>query len=91
MINFRGVTHIIANPSGHAPGYNYSLVGAVPMSMMDGRKPTKADIMSGRVQPDGLAYSGRKWETVEQILAEVRVQQVTLCTSATCACRELFS
>jgi hypothetical protein len=91
MIDFKGVTHVIENPNGHASGYNYSLVGHVPISMLEGHKPTTADIMAGRVQRDGLAYSGRKWETIPQIVAAAKMNNVTLCTSPTCACRKLFS
>ena len=90
MLNFAGITHIVKNPKGHSPGYNYSLVGSVPASMMEGRKPTAADAMAGRVQKDGLAYHGRKWETVEQIVDEAKRKQVRLCDSPTCACRSLF-
>lgn len=90
MINFHGITHVISNPSGHAPGYNYSLVGAVPTSLLEPRIPTTADVMAGRVQSDGFAYGGRRWETIAQIVTEARAHQVTLCTSATCTCRQLF-
>ncbi len=90
MFNFKGVTHIIENPKGHAPGFNFSLVGSVPTSMLEGRQPTTADVMGQRVQPDGLAYHGKKWETVEQIVREALANGVTLCSSPTCACRRLF-
>lgn len=90
MFNFGGVTHIIANPKGHAPGYNFSLVGSVPTSLLEGRTPTTADVMAGRVQPDGLAYYGRKWETVEQITTEAEKVGARLCNSPTCSCRSLF-
>lgn len=68
MFDFKGVTHVIENPKGHAPGYNYSLVGSVPITMLEPREPTTADVMAGRVQPNGKAYGGRKWERIEQIL-----------------------
>lgn len=90
MFDFRGITHVMENPKGHAPGWNYSLVGAVPLSMLERREPTPADVMAGRVQPDGFAYGGRKWETIEQIIDAARDNGVTLCTSDTCACRKLF-
>jgi hypothetical protein len=90
MLNFHGITHVMANPTGHAPGYNYSLVGAVPVSMLEPRQPTAADIMAGRVQPDGLAYRGRKWERVEDIITAAAQHRVSLCSSPTCACRQLF-
>ena len=91
MFNFGGITHIMNNPKGHAPGYNYSLVGSVPVSMMDRRKPTRSDVMGGRVQKDGFAYVGRKWESVAEILeAAKQAGDVRLCSSPTCLCRELF-
>ena len=90
MFDFKGVTHIISNPSGHAPGYNYSLVGHVPTSMLQARTPTTADVIGGRVQPDGYAYVGRQWNTVADILAAAADNQVTLCSSSTCSCRKLF-
>lgn len=90
MLDFKRTTHVIENPKGHAPGYNFSLVGSVPTTMLEGRKPTTADVMGGRVQPDGLAYAGRKWETVEEILVAARANDVKMCASPTCACRKLF-
>jgi len=91
MFNFKGVTHVIENPRGHAPGYRYSLVGSVPASMLERRPPTAADAMAGRVLADGFAYHNRPWDTIEQILTEAaRAQDVTLCASSTCACRQLF-
>ena len=91
MINFHGITHIIENPKGHAPGYNFSLVGSVPVSMMEPRTPTREDIMAGRVQADGNAYTSRKWETVADILAAAQIAgDVRLCSSSTCSCRKLF-
>lgn len=90
MFNFNNITHVIENPKGHAPGYNYSLVGAVPASLMEARKPTISDIMGGRVQKDGLAYATRKWETVEAIKLAAERNGITLCQSPDCACRKLF-
>lgn len=90
MFDFKGITHIIENPTGHAPGYNYSLVGSVPCTMLDGHKPTTADVMAGRVKQDGLAYSGRKWETIADILNAAKVSNVHMCDLPTCACRKLF-
>lgn len=91
MFHFGGITHIISNPTGHTPGWNFSLVGAVPASMLEARTPTASDIMGGRVQKDGKAYHGRKWETVADIVAEAaKHPEVKLCSSATCACRTLF-
>ena len=58
MFHFNGITHVIDNPSGHAPGYNFSLVGSVPASTLEAAKPTMADIMGGRVQTDGMAQQG---------------------------------
>jgi hypothetical protein len=90
MFNFAGITHVIHNPSGHASGYNYSLVGSVPGSMLDWRKATMADIMGGR-DHNGLAPHGKRWETVEAILAEAAQHpEVKLCSSASCACRRFF-
>ena len=89
--NFGGITHVIANPQGHAPGYNFSLVGSVPASMLEPRTPTRSDVMGGRVQKDGYAYTGRKWKTVQQIVAFAKDKpEVKLCTSPACACRQLF-
>jgi hypothetical protein len=90
MFNFAGITHLIPNPKGHADGYNYSFVGSVPLSCMEARKPTTADIMGGRVQADGFAYVGRKLETVEQAIQIARDNGANLCSSLTCACRSLF-
>ena len=90
MFDFKGITHVIDNPRGHAPGYNFSLVGSVPTSMLEGRKPTTADVLGQRVQPDGLAYHGRRWETVAEILQEAAAKGVKMCGSPTCACRKLF-
>jgi hypothetical protein len=90
MFNFNGITHLIENPKGHAPGYNFSFVGAVPVGCLEPRKPTMSDIMGGRVQKDGYAYHGRKLETVEQALLVAREGGAKLCTSPGCACRELF-
>ena len=44
MFNFNGITHVIENPSGHAEGYNYSAVGAVPVSVDHGRYETAAQL-----------------------------------------------
>ena len=91
MLNFHGTTHVIANPNGHAAGYNYSLVGSVPVSMLEPRTPTAADIMVGRVQKDGKTYTGRKWETVQEIIQAAGVAgDVLLCSTPGCACRRLF-
>ncbi len=91
MFNFAGITHVIDNLSGHAPGYNFSLVGSVPESMLEARKPNVSDIIGGRVQKDGFAYHGRKWETVEAILAEaVHHPEVKLCAATGCSCRRFF-
>ena len=91
MFNFQGITHIIDNPKGHAPGRNFSLVGSVPITMLDGRTPTTADVMAGRVQSDGKAYHGRQWATVGDILTAAKTNDVAMCDSSTCACRRLFS
>ena len=91
MFNFNGITHVIENPKGHALNYNFSLVGSVPTTMLDGRTPTPADVMAGRVQPDGLAYKGRQWTTVGDILTAAKANDVAMCDSPTCACRQLFS
>lgn len=78
------------NTKGHAEGYNYSLVGSVPLSMLEGRKPTANDAIGGRIQSDGLAYYGRKWETIEQVLNAAIENDVKICTAEGCACRKLF-
>jgi len=91
MFDFGGITHIQENPKGHAVGYNYSLVGAVPLELLEPRKPTTSDIMGQRVQKDGFAYVGRKWETVQQIVAAAsKVQGAKLCNLPGCLCRKLF-
>lgn len=91
MFNFNRITHIMENPKGHSEGHNFSLVGSVPASMMEGRKPTQSDAMGGRIAKDGLAYYGRKWETVQSILdAASQHPEVRLCSSDGCACRKLF-
>lgn len=93
MFDFGGITHIIPNPKGHAPGFNFSLVGTVYTCMLEARTPTRADIMGGRVQKDGFAYHGRQWETVQQILDEAAKHAgiVKMCDLDGCACRKLFS
>lgn len=91
MFNFGGISHVIENPKGHADGYNYSIVGSVPLALMVPHKPTISDIMGGRVQDDGFAYSQPKWETVQQIVdAAAKCDYAKLCESPTCACRKLF-
>lgn len=90
MFKFNGITHVVKNGSGHAPGHNYSLVGAVPMTMLEARKPTLADVMGQRVAADGCAYHGRKWENVREIQARAAEVGARLCESPTCACRKLF-
>jgi hypothetical protein len=90
MLNFGGITHIIANPEGHAPGYNFSFVGSVPLACLQGHKPTMSDVMGLRVQADGLAYSGRQMSTIEEAIGIARAGGANLCSSATCACRKLF-
>lgn len=83
---FKNITHVITNPAGHAPGYNYSLVGTVPVAMMQPRTPTVADVMAGRVKDDGFAYGTRRWESIEQIKQAAADCGANLCSSATCAC-----
>lgn len=91
MMNFAGITHVIENPKEHAPGYVYSLVGSVPVCMMDECKATVSDIMGGRSTKSGTAFNGRKWETVAAIVAEAaKHADVKLCDSPACACRRLF-
>ena len=95
MFNFNGITHVIENPSGHAEGYNYSLVGAVSVSMLDEKPATRADVMGGRARyaADGalVAWRGRQWRTVEQILtAAALLPEVKMCEAEGCACRKLF-
>lgn len=84
MFNFKNITHIITNPNGHAPGWNYSLVGSVPAAMMQPRTPTPADVMAGRVH-DGVTYGSKKWETIEQIKEDAAACGAELCSSPTCA------
>ena len=89
------ITHVIENPSGHAEGYNYSLVGAVSVSMLDEKPATRDDVMGGRARyaADGalVAWRGRQWRTVEQILtAAALLPEVEMCEAEGCACRKLF-
>ena len=90
MFNFAGITHIVDNPSGHAPGYNFRFVGSVPVTCLEPRKPTTSDIMGGRVQKDGFAYVGRRLETIEQALKVAWEGGAKLCTSKDCTCRQWF-
>lgn len=85
MFNFGGITHVIRNPAG-----TLSLVGAVNTDMMTRRKPTRSDIMGGRVQPDGFAYVGRAYGSIEEIKADAAKCGARLCEIPTCACRKLF-
>ncbi len=89
MFNFAGIAHVIANPQGHAEGWNYSLVGSVPTTMLEQRKATVSDVMGGRAK-DGFAWHGRKWESVAEILSAASEHGVTMCATETCACRKLF-
>lgn len=91
MFNFNGITHLIDNPKGHAPGYNFRFAGAVPTGCLEPHKPNSADIMGGRVQKDGFVYRGRKLETVEQALLVARGAGAKLCASPSCACRRFFA
>jgi hypothetical protein len=51
---FKGITHVIRNPQGHAPGYNYSLVGSVPRLLADCHKwETVAEIKDAISQIKG--------------------------------------
>lgn len=90
MFNFNGITHITANPREHAPGYNYSFTGSVPGACLEPRTPTRADIMGGRVQPDGFAYHGRKLWSIEEALQVAKDGGARLCEAVDCACRRLF-
>jgi hypothetical protein len=85
MFNFAGITHVITNPKG-----TYSLVGSVPLAMMEKRKPTTADIMGGRVQPDGFAYVGKAYATIQDIRDAAEDCGAHLCDSPTCGCFELL-
>lgn len=84
MFDFREITHIIKVPTG------YTSVGSVPVDFMTSRKPTRTDIMGGRVQSDGLAYFTQPRPTVEQWLSDAKEAGAKLCSSPTCACRKLF-
>lgn len=81
--------HIIENPKGHKPGFNFSLVGSIPVSMLDWVEPTKSDVMGGRVV-NGKAPKGRQWETVAQIKQAAAENGVELCSSPDCMCARLF-
>lgn len=83
------VIHVIENPKGHSEGYNYSLAGSVPTTLLDQRKATAADIMGGRSH-NGMAWHGRKWESVQKILDAAESAGVKLCDMTGCACRKLF-
>ena len=78
--------HIIKNPSG-----TFSFVGSVPVSLMDTRKPTTADVMGGRVDHEtGLAYVTRTYQNVEAAIKDANSVGAKLCTLKGCACRKLF-
>ena len=85
MFNFGGVTHILPNPNG-----TFSLVGSVPVAMMTQRKPTVADVMGGRIKPDGFAYVGKAYQSIEQIKQAAFESGANLCSSPSCACRKTF-
>lgn len=87
MFNFQGVTHVLDCPNGR-----FTWVGSVPSTLCDARTPTTADVMAGRVAPDGKAYRPRAYDTAAAALADARQSEgVTLCASVTCACRRVFS
>lgn len=95
MFNFAGITHVSTNPKGHAPGYNFGLVGSVPAIMMVLKPATTSDIMAGRAIEDFagvlVAPHARKWETVQQILDfAAEHPEVKMCRSEGCACRQLW-
>lgn len=83
-MNFAGITHVITNPKG-----TYSLVGSVPIAMMEKRIPTMSDIMAGRVH-DGFAYVGKVYVSIADIQAAAKHCGAYLCDSESCACRNLF-
>lgn len=89
MFNFQGITHIMTNPDGHAPGHNFSFCGSVPSTCLVEYEATPADIMAGRSH-HGKAYKGHKMETIEQALEIARKGGAKLCESPTCSCRQLF-
>ena len=88
------VTHVIENPKGHAPGWNYSLVGSVPTSMMDLKPATQSDVMGGRARRDAtgriVTWKDRQWQSIDQIRQAAKENGVKLCDVAGCACRKLF-
>lgn len=93
-MNFNGITHIISNPSGHADGYNFGLVGSVSSDMLREALATPADIRGGRAHADRgclVTYRPRPWRTVQEILdVAATLPHVVMCSDALCACRKLF-
>ena len=85
-MNFGGMTHIIKNPAG-----TYSYVGAVPLALMTQHNPTAADIVGGRILPNGKAWKNKPRATIAAAVKDAQEVGATLCTSATCACRTLFT
>ena len=80
------MVHIIKNPAG-----TFSYVGQVPVTLMRTRKPTREDIMGGRVLDDGLAYVGKSRPTIERAVQDaLMLAPGHLCGLDGCACREMF-
>lgn len=78
--------HILPNPNG-----TYSFVGSVPAELMDTRKPIKGDVMGGRVDFEtGLAYVGRVYQSVDQMVADAKAVGANLCSNPKCACARLL-
>ena len=69
----------------------FYFVGSVPAALMDTRKPTRSDVMGGRVDFEtGLAYVGRIYYDVETMVADAKAVGAALCSSPGCSCRKLF-
>jgi hypothetical protein len=74
VFNFGGITHVISNPAGHKPGWNYSLVGSVYSLML---------------QPDGRGKQWPTVQSILDEAGK-HAGTVKMCDIPTCACRKLF-
>lgn len=77
--------HILKTPNN-----KFTFVGSVPVSLMDTKTPTVADVMGGRVH-DGKAYFTKVFLSVEQAVTAAKEAGATLCTAKNCACRRILN
>jgi hypothetical protein len=76
--------HINHNPAG-----NFSFVGTIPVTLMATRKPTRSDVMGGRVDfATGLAYYAPVYKTVAEAMdaAVAAGLKDMVCKNPKCAC-----